>query len=350
MIDGFYIQRIIYSFLILFAFLIFKNLFSKTIIKFIKKLAEKYGFRIVSLMVDSLEKPLRNLFIYTGMYCATYILPFSPGISTFIYKIFRTCVIITITQCLLNIVTAYGIVLNSNVVNQQIKSPIIKTLFPIIYKSIRVLIIVLAIVIIAAEFDLKQLNSILAGIGIGGAAFALASQDLIKNFFGGFVVLADKSFNVGDFINVDSNEGTVEELGMRSTKIRTLNQEIVVVPNSKFTDSAVINYSKREARRVSFTVGATYDTSSEKLKNIIQKIKLMIDSHPMVRENSSLVKFDNFGQNSLEILIQYIIKSADYNTYMDIKDRINFNIMELFEEEGISFTLHRVSVHMNENK
>ncbi|MDD2493754.1 MAG: mechanosensitive ion channel family protein [Tissierellia bacterium] len=349
MIDRFFVERLIYSFLIFFIFLIFKNFFTKIFIKLIKKLAYKYDFRIVSLMVDSLEKPLKNFFIYTGIYCATYMLPFSTDISTFIYKIFRTCVIITITQCLLNIVTAYEIVLNSNVINNRNK-PVLKTLFPIIYKFTKVLIIILAVVIIAAEFDLKQLNSILAGIGIGGAAIALASQDLIKNFFGGFVVLADKSFNVGDFINVDSNEGTVEELGIRSTKIRTLNQEIVFVPNSKFTDSPVINYSKREARRVSFIVGVTYDTSSESIKNIIQKIKSVIDLNPMVKENSSLVKFDNFGQNSLEILIQYVIKTADYNIYMDVKDKLNFNVMELFEEEGISFTLQRVSVYMNENK
>lgn len=343
--DRFFVEKILYSFLIFITFLILKNFFSRRIIKLIKKLAIKYDFRTVSLIVDSLEKPLRSFFIYTGIYCATYILPFNHDISMFLYRIFRTCVIITITQCLLNIVTAYGIVLNSDVIIKR-KSLVLKTLFPIIYKAIKVLIIILAIVIIASEFDLKQLNSILAGIGIGGAAIALASQDLIKNFFGGFVVLADKSFKIGDFIKVDSNEGTVEELGLRSTKLRTLTQEIVVVPNSKFTDSTVMNYSKREERRVSFTVGVTYDTSSKKLKNIIQKVKFIIDSHPMVKENSSVVKFDNFGVNSIEILVRYMVKTSDYSLYMDVKEELNFKVMELFEEEGVSFTMQRVSVYM----
>lgn len=343
--DRFFIERLIYAFLIFITFLILKNFFSRIIIKLLKKLANKYDFRTVSLIVDSLEKPLRNFFIYTGIYCAAYILPFNHDISVLFYKIFRTCVIITITQCLLNIITAYGIVLNSDVIIKR-KSLILKTLFPLIYKSAKVLIIILAIVIIASEFDLKQLNSILAGIGIGGAAIALASQDLIKNFFGGFVVLADKSFKVGDFIKVDSEEGTVEELGLRSTKLRTLTQEIVVVPNSKFTDSTVMNYSKRDARRVSFTVGVTYDTSSTKLKDLIQKIKFIIDSHSMVKENSSVVKFDNFGVNSIEILIRYMVDTSDYSLYMDVKEELNFRIMELFEEEGVSFTVQRVSVYM----
>jgi len=344
-----YLITVIYSLLILFIFLLLKNFVSKIIIKFIKKISEKYKFKGIALMVDSLEKPLRNFFTYTGIYCAISILPLSSGLSEFVYRIFRTCIVISITQCLLNIVTAYGVVLHSNVINKEGKPPVLKTLFPILYKVIKILIVILAIIIIAAEFDFKQLNSILAGIGIGGAAIALASQDLIKNFFGGFVVLTDKSFNVGDYINVDSNEGTVEELGFRSTKIRTLEQELIIVPNSKFTDKAVINYTKRNTRRVSFRVGATYDTSSEKLKSLIEKIAYMLNSQPMVKENSALVKFDKFGPNSLEILIQYMIITADYELYMSVKDEMNFIIMDLFEKEGVTFALPSMSVYMENN-
>lgn len=340
------IMTIFYSLIIFFVFLLLKNFATKLIIKFSKKVSERYRFKTFALMADSLEKPLKSFFTYTGIYCALYILPLNSGFSLLLYRIFRTCVVITITQCLLNIVTAYAVVLNSSIINQEGKPPLIKTLFPILYKVIKVLIVILAVIVIAAEFDFKQLNSILAGIGIGGAAVALASQDLIKNFFGGFVVLTDRSFHVGDFINVDNNEGIVEELGFRSTKIRTLEQELIVVPNSKFTDSAVINYTKRNMRRASFRVGATYDTPSSKIKILIVKIKDMLDSHDMVKENSSLVKFDKFGLNSLEILIQYMIDTADYDLYMSVKDEINFKIMDLFEQEGVSFALPSVSVYM----
>lgn len=341
--------RVIYSFLILFAFLIFKNIITKIIIGFLKKISERYKLKGMALTADSLEKPLRNFFIYTGIYCAATILPLSDGASLFAYKIFRTCIIITVTQCLLNIVTAYTIVINSNVIDQAGKPPVLKTLFPILHKIIKVLIIILAVVIVAAEFDFKQLNSILAGIGIGGAAIALASQDLIKNFFGGFVVLTDKSFNVGDFINIDSYEGIVEELGFRSTKIRTLEQELIVVPNSKFTDKAVINYTKRNMRRVSFRLGTAYSTSSEKLKELLNNINEMLNSNLMVKENSVVVKFDRFGQDSLEILIQYMINTSDYGLYMSIKDEINFMILELFEKEKVSIAFPSMSIYMEKN-
>lgn len=348
-IENLDIVTIFYSLIIFLTFLLLKNFATKLIIKFSKKISERYKCKTFALMADTLEKPLNNFFTYTGIYCALYILPLSSGLYALLYKIFRTCIVITVTQCILNIVTAYAVVLNSNVINQEGKPPVLKTLFPILYKVIKVLIVILAVIIIAAEFDFKQLNSILAGIGIGGAAIALASQDLIKNFFGGFVVLTDKSFHVGDYISVDSNEGTVEELGFRSTKIRTLEQELIVVPNSKFTDRAVINYSKRNLRRASFRVGATYDTQADKLKNLITKIKDMLDEHPMVKENSSLVRFDKFGPNSLEILVQYLINTGDYELYMNIKDEINFKIMDLFEREGVSFALPSMSIYMEKN-
>ena len=345
-ISGIYLETVIYALLILFVFLVLKNFVAKIIIKLLKKVSERYRFKSIALMVDSLEKPLRSFFTYTGIYFALSILPLNSLVSIFVYRVFRTCIIITITQCILNAVTAYSVVLNNTIIQKEGKPPISKTLFPLLSKVMKVFIILLAVVAIASEFDFKQLNSILAGVGIGGAAIALASQDLIKNFFGGFIVLTDRSFNVGDFINIDSREGIVEELGLRSTKIRALDQEIIVVPNSKFTDGAVINYTTRNLRRVSFKIGAKYDTSSEKLKTIIEKIKNMLDSQQMVKENSSLVKFDNFSSNSLEILIQYMIDTGNYSEYMSVKDDINFKIIKLFEEEEISFALPSVSVYM----
>jgi MscS family membrane protein len=246
-------------------------------------------------------------------------------------------------------VTAYSVILGDNIDLKEEKPLISRTLFPLLSKILKVFIMLLAIVAIASEFDFTQLGSILAGVGIGGAAIALASQDLIKNFFGGFIVLTDRSFDVGDFINIDSTEGTVEELGLRSTRIRTLNQELVVVPNSKFTGGAVINYTKRSFRRASFRVGATYDTSSKKLKTLIERIKSMLDSHLMVKEDSAIVKFDNFSSSSLDIWVQYMVNTANYAEYLSIKDEINFNIMNLFEDEGVSFAFPSVSVYMEKN-
>ena len=184
-------------------------------------------------------------------------------------------------------------------------------------------------------------------MGIGGAALALASQDIIKNFFGGFVILTDKSFSVGDWIKVDAFEGTVEELGLRSTKIRTIEKELVVVPNSRFADREVINFSIRENRRVSFVLGVSYETPTEKLKILIDNIKNMLDSHLLVKQDSALVKLSNFGSSSLEIAVQYLTNTADYKEYMEIKNDINFEIIDIFNKENIEFALTSMNVYMN---
>ncbi len=345
------LTTIVYSLIIFFVALLFKNFVAHILINFIKKLCKNNNIRAISAIIDSIEKPLRNFLIYTGVYFALSILPFNIGISSFIFRVYRAFIIISIARCLLNLVSAYSIYIESRIEDSDSNThkPIVKTVFPLLNKIIKSLIIIIAVVAIAVEFNFEQLSSILAGVGIGGAALALASQDLIKNFFGGIVVLTDRSFSVGDIINVDSKQGTVEELGLRSTKIRTLQQEVIVIPNAKFTEQSVTNISKRNYMRVSFNLGAPYNTSKEKLQILIKKIKKMLDENEMVKENSSLVKFDSFSDSALLILIQYLILTTEYNQYMDIKEEINFKVMELFEEEGISFAYPSISLYMEKN-
>lgn len=342
------VATIIKSFFIVVALLMFRNFITNIILKLIKKIIEKLKLKNIALIIDSIEKPLLNFFTYTAVYLGLIVFPFNASIFLLINRIYRTCIIISVTQGLLGIVTAYSEVLNTNYLqnSKDEKMQMTKTVFPILSKLIKGIIVIIAVLAIAMEFDFRQLSSILAGLGIGGAALALASQDLIKNFFGGFVILTDKSFNVGDWIKVDSFEGTVEELGLRSTKIRTVGKEVVIIPNSRFADREVINYSIRENRRESFVLGAVYGTESEKLKSAISKIKNMLDNHPMVKADSALVKFAGFGQSSLEIVVQYLTNTADYSEHMEIKNDINFKIIDIFNEESIEFAFQSMSVYM----
>lgn len=340
---------IIKSFFIVIALIMFRNFITNIIIKIIRKLADKYNLKNVALIVDSVEKTLLNFITYSAVYLGLIVFPFNASIYLFINRIYRALIIITVTQGLLKIITSYSEVLNGNYLEdtQNGKAQMAKTVFPILSKLVKAVIIIIAVVAIAVEFNFKQLSSILAGLGIGGAALALASQDIIKNFFGGFVILTDKSFSVGDWIKVDSFEGTVEELGLRSTKIRTIEKELVVVPNSRFSDREVINFSIRENRRVSFTLGAAYGTPPEKLKKLIDSIKDMLDSHSMIKQDSALVKLSNLGASSLEIAVQYLTNTADYKEYMEIKNDINFRIIDIFNEENIEFAFPSMSIYMN---
>lgn len=337
---------LIAALVILLVFELFKNVFIKIITGLMRKLSERYKLRALGFLVEALEKPLKSFFAYTGVYFALALLPFRASIALFLYRLFRSCIIITAARVLLNVVNLYSVAAPDTPGD---RISISKTIFPLISKVVKVLIIIVAAVAIAAEFEFRQLNSLLAGVGIGGAAIALASQDMLKNFFGGFVVLTDKSFEVGDFINVGGSEGTVEELGLRSTKIRTLEQELIVMPNAKFADGAVINYSRRQLRRASFTLGATYGTSAEAIRTVISRIKSMLENHPDVKDGSPLVKFENFGASSLNIRVQYLIDTSDYGKYMSVMDEINFSIMDIFETEGVSFAFPSMSLYMEKD-
>lgn len=345
-IDG---ATIIKSAFIVIGIFMFRRFITNIVIKLIKKITEKYNLKNIALIIDSVEKPLLNFFTYTALYLALLVFPFTESVLLFMNRVYRTFIIITAAQGLLRIVNAYSDVLSGSFIEQQNgKNQMSKTVFPIVSKLVKTVIIIVAVVAIAVEFNFKQLSSILTGLGIGGAALALASQDLIKNFFGGFVILTDKSFSVGDWIKVDSFEGTVEELGLRSTKIRTIEKELVIVPNSRFADREVINYSLRENRRVNFTLGVVYGTAPEKIKSTIDKIENMLKSHPMVKDESQLVKFANFSSSSMDIVVQFLTNTANYAEYMDVKNDVNFKIIDIFHDEKIEFAFPSMSVYMNE--
>ena len=347
--DSIEISMIIKSFFIIMALLMFRNIITRLIIKLIRRFSDKYSFKNVVLIAESVKDIISNFIVYSAIYFGLMVFPFNPPITLFINRIYRILIIITVTQVSLKVVTVYSEILNNNYLKntQNEKAQVTKTVFPIMSKLIKAVIIIVAVVAIAIEFNFRQLSSVMAGLGIGGAALALASQDIIKNFFGGFVILAEKSFNVGDWVKIDTFEGTVEELGLRSTKIRTIDKELVIVPNSRFADREIINYSIRENRRVSFVLEVSYKTSPEKLKKVINGIKNILDSYPMVKEDSALVKFTDFAAGSLEISVQYLTNTADYGEYMEIKNDINFKIIDIFNGEDIEFAFPGMNIYMN---
>lgn len=340
------------SIMILLATFAFRDFISTFIMKLVKELTDKYNLKYLLVISIALKKPLYNLITFSGVYLALVYMPFNSSIILFLYRLYRAFIIIVITKFLLEFTSIYFDIINDSFFNNDIKSDklqISKTVFPLLAKLIKAIIIIVAIVLIAVEFDFKQLNSILAGLGIGGAAIALASQDLIKNFFGGFVILTDKSFNVGDYIKVDTFDGTVEELGLRSTKIRTPDKELVIIPNSRFTDREVINYTLRENRRANFIISLYIDTSHEKVQATIETIKFILDNHPSVKKGSPLVVLDSFGKNSLDIIIQYLTNTADYTEFMKIKGEINLKLIQVLNEAGVIYALPSMSINLSNN-
>ncbi len=180
-----------------------------------------------------------------------------------------------------------------------------------------------------------KVSSVIAGLGIGGVAVALAAQAILQDLFSYFSIIFDRPFDVGDFIIVDSFMGTVEYVGIKTTRIRSLSGEQVVFSNTDLTNSRVRNYKRMELRRVVFGFGVVYETPLDKLKKIPQIVENVIKSIDQTRFDRA--HFFKYGDFSLDFEVVYYVLNSDYNKYMDIQQEINLKIKEEFEREGIEF-------------
>jgi len=178
---------------------------------------------------------------------------------------------------------------------------------------------------------------------LGGLAFALAAKDLLANIFSGMVIIADRPFSIGDWIKTSDLEGTIEDINFRSTKIRTFEHALVTVPNSNLINAPIINFTKREMRRITFNLGVTYDTPSQALKKCIEKIQHMLVQHPSIDNKTIFVKFDSFGENGLHIFMYFFTKTTVWEEYLNIKQDVNFQILKILEEENVSIAFPRTS-------
>ena len=206
-------------------------------------------------------------------------------------------------------------------------------LLPILRKALKVTVWIMAIIIgfNNAGYDV---GAIVAGLGIGGLAFALAAQDSVKNLFGGFTIFIDKPFTIRDRIKISGFDGSVEEIGIRSTRIRTLDGRMVTIPNSKFSESAIENISSEPSRKVALNLGLTYGTSSAGVKEAMELLKGIVKSKNVVPDKV-FVGFNAFNDSSLNIIcVYYISPGADI---LGVQTEINLEILENFANAKLEF-------------
>ena len=208
----------------------------------------------------------------------------------------------------------------------------------------KILTIIIGIfVVMGAVFNLN-VATIVAGLGIGGIAVALAAQDTLQNLLGSFTIFADKPFVVGDLVRVDKYEGTIEKVGFRSTLLRTLDQTMVIIPNKKMIDSPVENLTLRNLRRMKFNIALKYDTLPDTISKITKEIEEFVNKHAST-SNDTLVTFDSFGDSSVNLQVQYFIAVTQYTDYMKIKEEINYQIMEIVTKNGAVFAFPSQTVY-----
>lgn len=206
------------------------------------------------------------------------------------------------------------------------------------------------IVSIGTVFILQNMNydvaSLIAGLGIGGLAFALAAKDTIANLFGSATIFASRPFQIGDWVNVSGTEGVVESVGFRSTRIRTFYNSLVSIPNSRVADSVVDNFGAREFRRFKTVLGLTYDTTPKQMQGFVEGIRAILKNNPVVRQEYYEVHFNSFGDSSLNVLVYAFFKTDSWTTELSEKHQVLLDIMSLAQELGVSFAFPTQTLHV----
>lgn len=331
--------------------LILKKLISKYLSKLLFTFFHRFSKEIkVEKFLELLLKPVEFLITLIILYVAinqlSYPLdlvvfkrtinkaPYTITIIEVIDKVFLLLVIISSFKILLRLIDFISHVFAYRASLTESKSD--DQLVPFMRELSKIMVIIIGVfVVMGAVFDMN-VATIVAGLGIGGLAIALAAQDTLQNLLGSFTIFADKPFVVGDLVHVAGYDAVVEKVGFRSTVVRTLDKTLVIIPNKKMIDSPLENLTLRNLRRVKFNVCILYGTPASTIKQICDDIQAYIDEHHETSMDT-LVTFDSFGESSLNIQVLYFIEIVDYNIYMKIKQEINFKVMEIVANNGASF-------------
>jgi MscS family membrane protein len=199
------------------------------------------------------------------------------------------------------------------------------------------LVLLVSLFIYAAGFLGIPLTPVIASLGVGGLAIALAVRPTLENVIGGLTLFADKPVRIGDFCRFGSEEATVEEIGLRSTRLRKLDDTVISMPNSDFSQRELTNYSRRRRRLYQTTIGLRYETTEEQLRAVIVELDKMLRDHPQVLNERLHVRFDGFGASSLDVAIFVYVSATDWLQYLEVREDINFKIMSIVEAAGTGF-------------
>ncbi len=282
------------------------------------------------------------LILVIGSYNALMALTFTAAYTNVIYDVFTVISILLVAFAM----TRVANVITDWYVKRQMKRRATAShhMFFILKKVIQIVVLVGALLVILYALGV-DLSGVVVGLGVGGIAIALAVQSTLSDVFSAFSIYFDRPFEIGDFVVVGDQAGTVTNIGMKSTRINLLQGEELIISNKELTSTSLRNFKKLQKRRISFTLGVVYNTPLEKLKKIPEIVGGIIKAQEFA--NLDRVHFTEFGDFSLKFEAVYYVLVADYTKYMDTQQAIYFAIKEEFEKEGIEMAFPTQTIYVN---
>ena len=298
----------------------------------ISRLTSKTKTNLDDVLIDKLEKPLTYLVLILGYWISIHYLVFKEEVELVLENAAYFLLVIDVTAILSRIVDALitEIIMP---ISEKSDSSFDNQLIPVIQKGVRSIIWILGVIIGLDNIGF-DITAMIAGLGIGGLALALAAQDSVKNIFAGIMIFLDKPFRIKDRIQVDGFDGIVEEVGLRSTRLRTLEGRIVTIPNSRFTDNSVTNVTSQPTLKVKLNLGLIYDTDEVQMQKAIDILEDIVKNQEAITDDYA-AGFNGFGDFSLNILFIYYVKPDSH--WLDTQTLVNKEILRRFNKEGLEF-------------
>ena len=325
--------------LVVLAAVIFSKVIDFLVIVRLKRLTARTRTPLDDIAIEVMRKPLRLIIVIAGIILGLRI--FQVDVK----NLLGVLVGIVVTYTLVKLVDLFAAYLEPKV--RTTDSKLDDQLLPIIRKTLKIFIVTVGVLVILESLQIK-VTGFLAGLGVGGLAFALAAKETLANMFGSIAIFADKPFRVGDRVIVEGIDGPVESIGLRSTRIRTLDGTLVTIPNARMAEATINNISKRPTIKNLYTVGVTYDTGYDKMKKALEILRGIFKNHPSTE--NYWVYFKEFGAHSKDILVIHWCKYTAYQQFLEATEEINLEIMRRFEEADIEFAFPTQTVYLKQEE
>lgn len=329
--------------LFLAAAILLRRLVTTIIFNLLKRLAAKTETTLDDKLFPALEAPVATFVMVTGIFAALKVLKLSETVDRSIGYGSTVAFSLVIFWGLLR---AFNAILDHASEMAKERQMGVAAFMPWIKKTLVALFVVIGVLITIQSLG-YNVSTILSGLGIGGLAFALAAQDTIANLFGSLVVAIDQPFKVGETVKIGAHTGTVEEIGLRSTKIRLVDKSLVVIPNKLVSSEAITNLSRFTQRRIEQVIGINYDATPEQLRFIVEDIRQCILAEAAVDTNSVMVFFRDLSASSLDLWIVYVAQGPDFQQSLALKQRVNLEIMRLVAARGLTFAFPSSVMHLD---
>ncbi|MCK5529059.1 MAG: mechanosensitive ion channel family protein [Kiritimatiellae bacterium] len=341
--------RLLLFFGVVLSFLIIGRLISFMAMRFSKKPGVTQR-ELIKVAIAALARPIQLVFLTAGIWCVLHwnILllphPLQMLLET-VFDILKACAVGYALYSAVDVADHYF-----NKLVKGTESKLDDILIPLVGRSARILVAVMVILNVATLVSGKNVMTLVAGLGVGGIAVALAAQDTIRNFFGSLVILGDKPFEIGDRIEIHGNDGIVEAVGFRSTRIRRLDGHLLTIPNSEIVNETVRNISERPYIKRVLNIGVTYDTDPTKVTQAIEILKEILKDHKgMNRDYPPRVYFNEFKDFSLDIMAIYWYHPPEYWDYMEFSEWVNMEILKRFNSAKIEFAFPSQTMYLANN-